>query len=468
MTQDQQGDEILERAVQCLRNVSVPAGPPQALIQTLLDVNRAEVAPKNVLFRKRMLAAAAAIVVLAVGAIFAWLLFGPPGQSIAYAEVRSRILSAKAISFKANVTLKDAKPKEMRAWAREGGHLRCVGEIQGHESTIIVDFSKGKFLTWRGKERKAYLVDVLGVNKSALGENWLENLQKSLGDWADDLGEKDIVGRRAKGFRTHNGEFSSTVWIDAKTKDLLLAENSGPGFKAMLSDFQMDPKLEADFFELKAPDGYAIENQKYDLWSASSNAATQSFQIEGLRPGALKELADKFAKEVEGIEKASESPAGQQINALALLPPDEGFPGLIKFMGDKDEAVRMWAASVTMGYARTYRNKAVYYFGKALESQDSNVIANILLLLNVEIASPYRELIPKVRSLVMDSKDFSRCIVGLMALKDFNDIEGITRIAKDHPLEKVRASAARSLQWMQHTQPTSKPGMQSSQPASQP
>ena len=447
MNQEQDHDAVLDSAVVCLRDVPVPVGPSD---QTLEVVRRADVGPRTEgrnVFCLRHLVRAGAFAVLVAGGVAAYCLWS--GKGIAYGEVRARILNAKGISFTATITFEGKKPEEARCVALEGGHLRFSGKHDGESFTAIVDFPKGKILAWIDSQKKAYLITEIGMNRSIYCENWLEFLKKSLGDWAQDLGEKEIDGRKAKGFRTGPPEANCTIWVDRKTGDLIRVENSTKTLTAVMTDFELDPKVAPSSFDLKAPEGYEVVETTRNVYEEELKTFRKQVTTAlGVSEDGLEELLGPVLKDLpERMKKVQEGASGQQIDALCLRPPDEGLPGLIQFLGGGDEDVRLYAQSVLLNYAKFYRKKAVELFEKALGSPDGNIVGGVLQITGL---NGFTELAPTIRRLVMGSSDLRLCFSGCFTLEEIEDVEGLTQIAEDHPLEKVRKCASYSLRHVKY------------------
>ena len=81
--------------------------------------------------------------------------------------------------------------------------------------------------------------------------NAIESL-RTLPDRADeDLGEQIMDGRTVHGFRVNEGGMTNTVWIDPKTRELVLVEmefDNAPGLSSTMSDFQFNVELEDELF----------------------------------------------------------------------------------------------------------------------------------------------------------------------------------------------------------------------------
>ena len=83
---------------------------------------------------------------------------------------------------------------------------------------------------------------------------------------AKELGEKEIGGRRVKGFVTSSEGPEFTVWADHATGDPVTVETtlrvSGGTSRFVMSDFVVDAKLDESLFAVGVPEGYRAANQE--------------------------------------------------------------------------------------------------------------------------------------------------------------------------------------------------------------
>ncbi|GAG49584.1 unnamed protein product, partial [marine sediment metagenome] len=76
-------------------------------------------------------------------------------------------------------------------------------------------------------------------------------------------GQKEISGRKAKGWRFKDAEWVCTIWADAKTGDLLEAEWQTGTSRMVMSGFVLDKELDEGLFNLKPPDDYFHTRAKF-------------------------------------------------------------------------------------------------------------------------------------------------------------------------------------------------------------
>jgi hypothetical protein len=99
---------------------------------------------------------------------------------------------------------------------------------------------------------------------------------------ADDiLGRQQIDGRTLDGFRVHEDDAQTTVWIDPGTGELVRVElvfANAPGMNTIMSDFQFNVPLEDSLFAVTPPEGYAPVEVRAD-----ASTVTEGDFVEFLR-----------------------------------------------------------------------------------------------------------------------------------------------------------------------------------------
>lgn len=204
--------------------------------------------------------AAAAVVVAAavIGVVAFWP--GPDGSGgIALAEVRERFEKVRTACFKLswyrNGKCEYAGPAK---W-REPGLLRW--EVPGMIG--IFDWAKGEFMSVLPEAKTAHSATIADI-ENPYYRNWISDLKKIVGsDSAEEAGEKEISGRKAKGWRFKDAEWLCTIWADAKTGDLLEAEWQTGNTRMVMSGFVLDKELDEGLFDLKPPAGYFHTRAKF-------------------------------------------------------------------------------------------------------------------------------------------------------------------------------------------------------------
>ena len=183
-----------------------------------------------------------------------------PSPSTAFAQVIEQLKSAGAFRFtKLIYTDQQEKPIEVQVMVADNGRERS--ESSG---TVSVMDSDGQLRMTLSEATKTAIVaqsrDMAQV-PAQRQRAWLEKL-KSHGTKPDrKLGTKTLGGRSVEGFVAKQGRNEFTIWVDAKTNDLLQIEHDGmvdgsPVSKVVMKDFRFNETFHESLFSFDVPNGY--------------------------------------------------------------------------------------------------------------------------------------------------------------------------------------------------------------------
>ena len=243
----------------------------------------------------RFTAAAAVIVITAlVGVQF---LTG----TNAYAHVAEGLRNARTAVFSL-ITQGNGETIKTDVAYKEPGHLRTT-TVDGY--VAIVDFSSGKMISIVPQGGYT-LGEINNTNKTGSTEPLASiEAMKNLPAKADEnLGEKEIDGIDCDGYRVTQGDLTTTVWIDAKTGDLVQIEHkyaSAPGMNSIIKNIKFDIELEDSLFSLTPPEGF--KSFGIELKSDGSGETEETF-ITWLRWWAGANVDEMFPPMVAGSELA--------------------------------------------------------------------------------------------------------------------------------------------------------------------
>jgi len=215
----------------------------------------------------RFLAMAVPCVLLLAGWIF---LREEKSAAAAFHTFANTLVTAKTARFDMEATITGQPPVKVKALYQAPARYRqIVGDI-----VSISDMQAGKMVTLNPKKKTALVVNLKGladVDKQG-GENDLFGRLRNLlanQDQSDNkyqvLGEKEIGGRRAVGFRLDSPMAMVTLWGDPKTGLPVRIDTVMSGAPLMtrvettMSDFEIDVDLEASLFDTTPPEGYQVQ-----------------------------------------------------------------------------------------------------------------------------------------------------------------------------------------------------------------
>jgi outer membrane lipoprotein-sorting protein len=213
--------------------------------------------------------AAAVIFVLAIGGVA--LLFHGSGVSYALADFIQPILDAKTATCKMTIEM-PGRPTATTELMVFGNRMRQT--MPGNDKSVMIqDLDKGKSLSLDIGSKRAVIFNVKNMPKEK-GNTPFGSLQSMLLDSQknpdmkrESLGEKEIDGHRAVGYRLTHRLQVMTLWGDPKTGlpirvEMVMA--MFPGAKMTMSDFVFNPKLDESLFSTDPPAGYTVETTQVD------------------------------------------------------------------------------------------------------------------------------------------------------------------------------------------------------------
>ena len=414
MTTERHNDpDILESALRELRGQGNALGPsPQALARTGAAMraagrdNPGQRLAERISLMKRLrrplfVTAAAAAVLIAFAV---WMLLPSDGKTgVAFADVRRQIEQTQTMTVTCAVEMKGMKkPMTMKFFLKDPGLMRqevtwdmgamfeaTLPAEANHPATkpatvpatmnaiSIFDMTNQKGLSLIPSQKKAIVFEFKNMPPEAIDrtkkQNVLEQLKKSVAGEHQDLGEKTIEGRKAKGYRCKNPDMEQAtmdIWVDASTGAPLRVEQTTPeslgGIKVTMTDFVMNPKLDDSLFDTKVPEGYTVENQAVDF------SVTEEDLIKGLglfakygggafpkslmvSPEMVKQLMDlgklKKISEEEGKEFGARVQKVMMFQMKAMQGGEFVYAGEGVKLGDKAPPILWYKAKD----AKTYR-----------------------------------------------------------------------------------------------------------------
>lgn len=194
--------------------------------------------------------------------------FHPIGGSSVYADVVNQLQKARTLIYTVTSSspVEGISAMEIEVTFKEPGFMRMA--MPGGYVTVM-DWTTGKGLSIIPPRNQYVELDLGNMPDDAAQRAFdiIESL-RTLPDRADEqLGEQIMDGRTVQGFRVNEGGMTNTVWIDPKTRELVLVEmefDNAPGLSSTMSDFQFNVELEDEVFSLTPPDGYSRMDVQVD------------------------------------------------------------------------------------------------------------------------------------------------------------------------------------------------------------
>jgi len=264
------------------------------------------------------LAAAAAIIV----AVLAGLHFvgNPFGATVTFAEVIEPILNARTVIFDFVVGSEETGP--LMHDIVVGPKIRRT--FSNMDTILIIDLDNAKMLTLDPKSKGAAYIDIEGPLREGT-RNFVEfvrNIVTKVKDHPDDmpvqeLGQRDIDGRKAVGFFVRGQNEEVTIWADAETAtpiriELLLGQTS-----YILKNIEFDVPVDESLVRMDVPAGYTLSDKEFDMtqFTEQDFVTTLRFWAEHLLNGSfpqslnvedLMKLTPQVAEKIDQLDISEE------------------------------------------------------------------------------------------------------------------------------------------------------------------
>jgi outer membrane lipoprotein-sorting protein len=237
------------------------------------------------------------IIVLVIAGIH---FLGVPTESVLWADVVRPILTARTVVF--NVEGENVPTTKVMNM----GTQRVRGEVLSADGNtvqviVIVDYDTFRMLQLIPKQKTAVLIDMKDLPEKP--ENVLEEMRNMVTEIQNDpnvsvetLGEEEIDGRIAIGFRAAGPDGEMTVWADPQTALPIRMEQQWRQIQFVCTDFQFDIELDESLFSMEIPEGYS-ELPSGELPIAST---TEQDLVETLRMWAEIILDKVFPEDFTG------------------------------------------------------------------------------------------------------------------------------------------------------------------------
>jgi len=284
--------------------------------------------------------AVAALIVLA--AVLGLYTFTGGGATNVYAQIVDRLQNAHTLTYSiVNKTGVESMPTVRTQIAfKEPGYLR-TSTADGYVTIVHASEVGVRGVNLVPLQNKYMFFEFTNVPKTPdTGPYVSVERLRALPSQADEaLGEKKIDGRTLEGYRVHEADTTTTVWVDPQTGEPARVEMefaTAPGMDMVLSDFQFDVALDDSLFSLEPPAGY--EPMGLDL-QADMDEVGETDLIAFLRLWSNWTTDRTFPPTLTGTE----------IGKIAMQMGQEGkFTGSSGYSSD-EEAKIMYNGMVFMG-----------------------------------------------------------------------------------------------------------------------
>ena len=291
---------------QFIKNASIKSNPEvnEAVLKELLnELDKSKSMPCaarepniwRIIMRSPITKIAAAAVII-VSLIVASHFLGVPTESVGWADVVRPILTARTVVF--NLEGENMPTTRVMNMGTQRVRLEVLSADGKSVQVMVIDYDASRMLTLIPNQKKAIVIDLKDIPEKP--ENVLEELRNVVTEIQNDpdvsvepLGEKEIDGRVATGFRARNPDGEITVWADPETALPIRMEQQWRQLQFVYTDFQFDIEMDESLFSMEIPEGYS-ELPSGELGIASS---TEKDLVESLRIWAEIILDDAFPED---------------------------------------------------------------------------------------------------------------------------------------------------------------------------
>ena len=302
--------------------------------------------------------AVAATVLMALGIVLFWTTVGS-STNIAFADVAKALDSLRSATYDFTSEMKNPMDGTTITTNSKGFFLApslervemsiSTGSAENKGSTILIlDCLAAKGLTLAPDQKLAIRINISSTEKSTGGTaSMFETVRRLVregstgsGENVESLGEKEIDGRVAVGFRTRNNMADMILWADPQTARLVRVdyERLSAGGHGVMSNLRYDMDLDPSLFSLEPPAGYTVQTQTVkmpvedDLINSLRTVAKHN---DGIFPAAIEANSKAFMQAMLAeikleTDKLMNSPEIQQLREELMAQYGEDKAGFTK------------------------------------------------------------------------------------------------------------------------------------------
>ena len=310
-TEQNHNDDLLDQALQALRETPIPPEPPADTLKAVLAAAPAGTTWAHRLKNVKRLTKIAAAFILAAGIISLIIIAGHQDQtSPDFNRIVQPLLAARTATFKVTIDTQGLPLETQEGMFMDPALLR-----QTRPDTVqIMDLTLGRMLTLTPKQKTAIMVELQNPPPNQF--NFLDIkeflLQAQLDEQAavEYLGKKLIAGQTARGYLIKQPLLEMTLWAGADNLRPIRLESTmdieGKRRHVAIHDFAFDVDLDKSLFSLKAPDYYTV--------FVPASPLSNPFNI-----GAVKEFFDPLKKPLKELTDSQQLPPVMALMAVRRI-----------------------------------------------------------------------------------------------------------------------------------------------------
>ncbi len=321
--------ENIEEILKKLGSEDVPADVHKIAEETARDFSevrtrqpRHYVLWENIMISKITRLAAAAVIVIAVVLGVSQFFEG----TVTFADVIRPILNAHTVILDLMMGEEDAPVIHDIV---VGTRIRRI--FSNMDTILILDLDNAKMLSLDPKSKVAMYIDIKGPigegTRSYIGlvRNIVNDIEEHP-DWpVQELGQQEIDGQTAVGFRVSGSNEEITIWADPKTAspiriEMLLGQSFSKPTHYILKNIEFDVPVDGSLVSMEPPAGYKLAGMEYSM-----NQFTEEDFVESLRIWAEFILDGRFPETIGVEDLLKIAPLLGEKLSQSNLPEEEGI-----------------------------------------------------------------------------------------------------------------------------------------------
>ena len=302
--------------------------------------------------------AAAVLGMIAVAGVIAWLTISNGGANIAFADIATPLIRAHTATFTLT-RMNDGIPGgSAKGMAMEPGMQRLESDNQ----VTITNVPEKTLLMLLSETKTGFLLRWEYMSESATyeGFNTFEGFRRRIEqalavdeESVEFLGEREIGGVTAIGYRVEKYGYRTTLWSDSDTKLPLQVELVKGTVSVTFDDIVLDVDLDESLFAMDIPEGYTVRESTFKRPTINDVAVlfrVMAIMNDGKFPALPEESGMKpFWEPLNGFHKVLGLDAeearemsksiGRGIQFLTEMHPGGHYAGKGVNLGDAEKAI---------------------------------------------------------------------------------------------------------------------------------
>ncbi len=250
------------------------------------------------------------------------------GGTVTFAKVIEPILNARTVIF--DYVIGDEKEGSVMHNIVVGSKIRRT--FTNMDIIAIIDLENARMLTLDPKTKGGAYVNIEGPLKERT-RDLLEFIRKTVTDLkglpVKELGQKNIDGLEAIGFKLSGSNSEFTIWANPKTTKPVRIEIALGQSLFIFKNFEIDVPVDESLVSMEPPAGYTLIDKQFDM----NNFTEQDF-ITLLRLWVEHLLGGNFPQSLSASEIVNQANAiGEKIDQLNISDDQKKQLGLTSGRG---------------------------------------------------------------------------------------------------------------------------------------